>query len=205
MCGGYHQLIVYYYEYHPVLHREKLVDTVLSLQHRDGGFSPAGGGGACEDADGVDILVNMYKQIDYRRAEIRHALRRCAGHVRRIQNPDGGFPYKRNMPFSHMGIPATMTPRGASNLFATWFRVHTLALISQVLWNEAPADEGPLRFNSALSMGWHRAGNMGEHAFNRRLRLAEVVAGCRSRLQLEMRYIRQVAAGIRETLRTSWR
>jgi len=110
MCGGYHQLLVYYYENHPVLYRERLVDTVLSLQHRDGGFSPSGGGGACEDADGVDILVNMYKQVDYRRAEIRHALRRCARHLRRLQNPDGGFPYKRTslLPgFEYIRLPSS--------------------------------------------------------------------------------------------------
>ncbi|MEZ4681893.1 MAG: hypothetical protein R2932_47560 [Caldilineaceae bacterium] len=43
MCGGYHQLLVYYYEHRPVLRIEQLIDTVLALQHIDGGFSPKGG------------------------------------------------------------------------------------------------------------------------------------------------------------------
>jgi len=205
MCGGYHQLLVYYYENHPVLYRENLVDTVLALQHRDGGFSPAGGGGACEDADAVDILVNMYKQVDYRQAEVRHALRRCARHLRRLQNPDGGFPYGKNAPFSHMGVPATGSSRGASNLFATWFRVHTLALIAEVLPEEVGAKGGAFRFNSALSMGWHREWDASQHRSSPGLSLAEVATGYRSRLGVEMRYVRQVMSGVCAKLRTSWR
>ena len=50
-----------------------MIDTVLGLQHVDGGFNPRGNGGACEDVDSVDILLNLYKRFDYRRADIRFA------------------------------------------------------------------------------------------------------------------------------------
>jgi len=157
--GGYHQLLVYYHEHHPVKHPERLVDAVLPLQHPDGGFAPGGGGGACEDVDAVDILVNLYKLADYRRAEIRWALRRCKRFILSIQQRDGGFPYgatRRHREFSHMGIPATRTLRGTSAMFSTWFRVHTLALISEVLTDDEDLQPATLHFSAALSMGWHK-------------------------------------------------
>lgn len=72
--GGYHQLLVYFHEEHRIPNARGLVDTILALQHIDGSFSPSGNGGACEDVDCVDILVNIYKRNDYRRAQIRYAL-----------------------------------------------------------------------------------------------------------------------------------
>jgi len=160
--GGYHQLLVYYHEDHTIPNPQGLVDTVLSLQHYDGGFHPSGNGGACEDVDCVDILVNMYKRFDYRRSDIRIALRRCLQHILILQNPDGGFPYNRNQPQSHMGIPGTFAPPNVSTAFATWFRVHTLALIAQVLSDEPTLQGVNFRFTNTLSMGWHRTWSLEE-------------------------------------------
>jgi hypothetical protein len=176
MYGAYHQLLVYYHEKRPIPYAERLVDTVLGLQHSDGGFSPAGGGGACEDADAVDILVNLYKLRDYRRADIRRALRRCLAHLLRLQNADGGFPYRRDRPFVHMGIPATAAAAGQSSMFGTWFRVHTLALIAEVLTDEQALTGQSFRFSSVLSMGWHRPWSRQDHRVNPSDRLAERVA-----------------------------
>lgn len=162
MCGGYHQLLVYYYEQRKVLYRERLVDTTIALQHQDGGFAPSGGGGACEDVDAADILVNMYKQIDYRKAEIRLALRSLLKSIIKKQMPDGGFVYKLETPFKHMGIPATASPAGTSNMMPTWFRVHTLALISEVLTDESLI-QIDWQFNDSCSMGWHRQWNKHQH------------------------------------------
>lgn len=153
--GGYHQLLVYYHENRPLPNIRGLVDTVLSLQHEDGSFNPHGNGGACEDVDSVDILVNCYKRLDYRRTEIRLALRHCLQHILATQNPDGGFPYNRDQTQSHMGIPGTEAGPNVSCTFPTWFRIHTLALIAEVLPNERELQGVPFRFNKALSMGWH--------------------------------------------------
>ena len=155
--GGYHQLLVYYHENHPIKNPTGLVDTVLSLQHFDGGFNPSGNGGACEDVDSVDILVNLYKQNDYRRAEIRCALWHCVDHILSTQNSDGGFPYNKNTHQSHMGIPGTQSGPNVSCTFPTWFRIHTLALCHEII-PEHPALAGiSFRFNDHLSMGWHRS------------------------------------------------
>jgi hypothetical protein len=166
MCGGYHQLLAYYHERRPVSYPERLVDTVLSLQHSDGGFAPGGGGGACEDVDAVDILVNLYKLFPYRRAAIRVALRRCARQIIGLQNSDGGFLYRRDEEHSHMGIPGTRSPANISALFPTWFRVHTLALLAEVLTDEPWLAGQPFRFNSAMSMGWHRPWNRADHVLS---------------------------------------
>ncbi|MFM9946702.1 MAG: prenyltransferase/squalene oxidase repeat-containing protein [Saprospiraceae bacterium] len=162
MYGGYHQLLVYYYENRKINAPKALVDTVLSLQHLDGGFALSGGGGACEDVDAVDILVNLYKLQDYRRADIRFALRKCLSLILSIQQPDRGFPYKLNQNQSHMGIPGTQAGKNISTTFATWFRVHTLALIAEVL-TDTDIRQINFRFNSRLSMGWHRPWDKSQH------------------------------------------
>lgn len=162
MCGGYHQLLVYYYENHPVHYREQLIDTVLALQHRDGGFSPTGGGGACEDVDAIDILVNLYKQLDYRRPKIRRTARRALRSILQKQLPDGGFVYRLNEPFIHLGITKTKSPANVSNMFSTWFRIHTLALISEVLTDQ-PIAQFNWQFNDTCSMGWHRKWDKAVH------------------------------------------
>jgi hypothetical protein len=153
--GGYHQLLAYFHENHPIVNPEGLVDTVLLLQHASGGFRPKGNAGACEDVDCVDILVNLYKRFDYRRAEIRRALGRCVDHILATQNADGGFPYNVGQPQNHMGIPGTFASPNASTAFATWFRIHSLALCAEII-PDHPALEGVVfRFNRSFSVGWH--------------------------------------------------
>lgn len=153
--GGYHQLILYYDQRPEIKHHEALVDAVLSIQHPDGGFSHTRGGGACEDVDSVDILVNLYKRYDYKRPEIRVALRRCLGLIRGMPNTDGGFSYKQGRGYLHMGMEMTRNKSGESGMFPTWFRVHTLALIAQVLVDEEALVSAGLGFSDAVSMGWH--------------------------------------------------
>jgi hypothetical protein len=153
--GGYHQLLAYYHEDRTINSPGRLVDSVLSIQHVDGGFRPQGRAGACEDVDAVDILVNMYKRYDYRRRSIRNALRRCATHILGTQNGDGGFCYGTGIQQSHMGIPATQAAPNVSTTFPTWFRIHTLALIAEIVPEFIGIEVGTLRFSRHFSMGWH--------------------------------------------------
>ncbi len=174
--GGYHQLLVYYYEDREIQFNENLIDVVLALQHDDGGFLPKGGGGACEDVDAVDILVNLYKKTDYRHAEIRLALRKCLKHILALQNDDGGYPYKKRAAQNHMGIPGTIAPPNVSTAFATWFRIHTIALIAEILTDELPPQEFEFGFSKALSMGWHRPWVRGNHQLTSADRIPEISA-----------------------------
>jgi hypothetical protein len=188
--GGYHQLLVYYHENHPIRNPQGLVDTVLRLQHPDGGFNPRGNGGACEDVDSVDILVNLYKRSDYRRPEIRCALRQCLRHILELQNTDGGFPYNRDCLQSHMDIPGTEASRNQSTMFATWFRVHTLALMAEILTDE-PELQFPFRFTNNLSMGWHQAWNKSEHSITHQDRDAEQESERRWRQRRALFFLKQ--------------
>ncbi len=199
LYGGYHQLLVYYHEDRSILYPERLVDSALSIQGPDGGFNPWGNSGACEDVDAVDILVNLYKQLDYRRAEIRLALRRCLRHIRALQNPDGGYPYAKRGQYTHMGIPATATPAGHSAAFPTWFRVHTLALIGEVLADEPCL---PMRFNDHLSMGWHRRWDRTAHGLTDVDRRGERLAAVR---QLPMRLTESSRLSLRRLKRAARR
>ncbi len=204
MCGGYHQLLAYYYERRPVPYPQALVDATLGLQHPDGGFSPWGGGGACEEVDAVDILVNLYKSHDYRRPDIRIALRRCLRHLARIQNSDGGFPYRPGSAFSHMGIPATASGAGESNLFATWFRLHTLALIAEILPGEPVFKGRRFWFNPTLSMGWHRSWR-GNKDSPGRVNRAEELLAFRMQGESAWRWVRWQRARVAAKLKSVFR
>ena len=156
LYGGYHQLLVYYYENHPITSPERLVDIALSMQNSDGSFDPSGRGSACQDIDAIDILVNLYKLENYRRPQIRLALRKAVKQVLNMQMPDGGFVNRLNEPFTHMGMQSTSSAKNQSNMFPTWFRVHSLAVISEILTDEDIA-KFDWKFNPSLSMGWHRS------------------------------------------------
>ncbi len=154
--GGYHQLLVYYYENHPHNYKERLIDSVLSIQHSDGGFKLNGNAGACEDVDAIDILVNLYKRGNYRKSDILIAVEKCLRHIKKSQLKDGGFPYSpARKPFYHMKIPDTYSGPGYSNMFSTWFRTHTIALIMQILEDKNSGQQSAIHFSNYLSMGWH--------------------------------------------------
>ncbi len=156
--GGYHQLLLYYYENRTILFTDKLLDTTLGLQYFDGGFARHKGGGACEDVDAVDILVNLTKITEYKRAIVYESLVQCKKHLLNLQNSDGGFPYSNHRSVSQMGLPKTFAEANESNLFSTWFRCHTLSLISEILIDHPDLDAWRLNYNPTLSMGWHRHG-----------------------------------------------
>lgn len=152
--GAYHQLILYYYWNRPVASREKLIDSVLSIQHPDGGFFAHWGGGACHDVDSVDILVNMYKTTAYRKPAVETALRKAANAVKGRMTSEGGFVGARDQDFCHMGMEYTVAPAGKADMFSTWFAVHTLFLISELI--DLPCTRGiNYQFNDTASMGWH--------------------------------------------------
>jgi len=199
--GGYHQLLLYYSENHPLTSPERIVDGVLSLQHPDGGFSPHGCAGACEDVDSVDILVNLYKLYDYRRPAIRAALRRCLRTLAAQQNPDGGWPYRPNAPWVHLGVPATKAEPNVSHAFGTWFRIHTLALIAELLPDEPELGGRTFRFNQFPSMGWHRTWDRSSHRPPATDVIPETLDNLRMGLNAGGRTLHRYARGAKRRLR----
>jgi len=89
--GAFHQFVVYNFVGRPIRHADRIVDRVLMMQQPDGMYSPWPGGASCYELDAVDVLVHLYWRHDYRRDEIRKALRRLLTAVLANQNRDGGF------------------------------------------------------------------------------------------------------------------
>jgi hypothetical protein len=157
--GGYHQLLLYYYLHRSIISPTKLIDTALSIQHIDGGYSKWNGGGTCQDVDAVDILVNLYKLTDHRRRKIRRSLRRNHASVMRRRTREGGFCDRRGCEFNHMGMEMTRTPADRANMFSTWFGVHTVMLMAEIFKQDRTdcnKFDDLIRFNDSCSMGWHR-------------------------------------------------
>lgn len=162
--GAYHQLLIYYYLNHDVLSKKNLINAVLSLQHFDGGFSKNWGGGSCEDVDSIDILVNMFKKTSHNHEKIITALKKASYSVLRRMTSEGGFLYKRGAEFMHNGMEYTYAPANRANMFSTWFAVHTLFLISEVI--DLPCTRGiEYQFNKSCSMGWHSKDNLKKKSF----------------------------------------
>ena len=92
MAAAYHHYVFYYGTGTTIPLMDVIVDRTLALQQPDGLFLPAvRGGGPCEDLDAIDILANMHRLADYRRADIEQALRRALTALLRNQRQDGGF------------------------------------------------------------------------------------------------------------------
>lgn len=156
LYGGYHQIILYHYLGRPLPHPEALIDSALSLQHPDGGFNLRGGGGTCEDVDAIYVLAAQYPLTDHRRPQVRAALRRALPALLRRRSRDGGFVYRRGESFMHQGLTHTRALAGRGELFSTWFCLHALGLITDVLADH-PLAGLKLRFAPVCAMGWHQA------------------------------------------------
>lgn len=201
LYGGYHQLLLYYYEDRPIRYPTRLIDVALSLQNADGSFDPHGRGSACQDTDAIDILVNIYKLIDYKRPQVRITLRRALEYVLYMQMPDGGFVNRRDEPFTHMGVEMTTSRANRSNLFPTWFRTHSLALIGEILTDE-PIAQHRWNFNDTCSMGWHRSWRDSATELGRRERLEErliqTAGSVKGRLRGASATFRRATGGLRD-------
>lgn len=166
LYGAYHQYLVYYYEGRPINHHQKIVDTVLELQHPNGSFKEDGGNGACEDIDAADVLVNFALLYNYRVDDIRKSLGRLLPTIFEHQREDGGFVYEngKSHTFVWLEVKAegpstkilpdgrivrphkhTTVPADTTTAFATWFRMLSLASMSRVL--DEPRIKGPWNFS----------------------------------------------------------
>ena len=122
---------------------KRAVDSCLELQNRIGGFGPGHQPkvnpnpftSACEDVDCIDPLSRFYFLLDYRREDIKTALKKSLKWVLANQNNDGGFVFRKKEPFFY-GHKNMYCRREQSNMFATWFRTLSLAYISKVLTDD---------------------------------------------------------------------
>ena len=156
---------------------EQSIDTVLGIQNTDGHYGPHLGGGACEDLDAIHILVTHSLICDHRQEDVRESLLKSHRSICALQNSDGGFPnytstritrkskLKRailSIVSSKYRAPATSyysgwkkigSAFGKSDMWGTWFRMHSLQLIESRYPDVFP--EAPCVFHEMPALGWH--------------------------------------------------
>ncbi len=161
--AAYHWWPLYAYDGRPIPCPERAVDMVLATQNPRGGFgwgvhNPADPftSSACEDIDSMDPLARLSLATDYRREEIRTALRRAIPWVLTNRMPDGGFVFLRDRPFEY-GHPALASGARVGALFPTWFRTLSLAIAAQALPDD-PVGQYPWQFARCPGYQYWRKG-----------------------------------------------
>jgi glycosyltransferase involved in cell wall biosynthesis/SAM-dependent methyltransferase len=157
VAGAYHFIPFYRYARRPVRGWSKIVDACLELQNEDGLFAPYAGGGACEDADAIDLLCTAVRVTGQLRSEIRQALTRAFWAIWNMQRPDGSFPYSNvegESPYCYSSWPAMEARIGGGDLWSTWFRLCALHTIHALLGEDLP-DPGRWTFRRIPGLGFH--------------------------------------------------
>lgn len=111
MYGAAHLYMFYDWCGRPVRHASRAIDATLSLQNRSGLFGRSEGG-ACEDYDGVEVLVKLGRQTTHRADEVTRALDRLREAVVDRHRPlSGGFPYRLRSPSRWTRLLRAWRPR----------------------------------------------------------------------------------------------
>jgi hypothetical protein len=113
--NAFHQFVIYHYWKESLQYSEKIVDSVLMLQDRDGFFAPSPGGGGCWDFDAADILIHCGYERGYRAEDVRGALMRLFNAILDSQNQDGGFCESRQRSQSVVNV---LLPRNLRTIFS---------------------------------------------------------------------------------------
>lgn len=133
--AGYHFWLLYFYDKRPINYVERIIDSCLATQNSLGGFGVPLNSSACEDIDSIDPLVRLYFITDYRRDDIRRALKKALYWEMVNINPNGGSVFRRGESFRY-GHELMTTRNDESGMFPTWFRTLSLAYLGQVLLDE---------------------------------------------------------------------
>ena len=129
---GYHIWLLYFYDKRPIKCKDKIIDSCLSTRNKIGGFGVLLNSSACEDIDSIDPLNRLYFLTDYRKKDIRLAIKRSIPWIISNMNKDGGFVFRRFEPFFY-GHNLMSSKMDESAMFPTWFRTLSLAYISKMI------------------------------------------------------------------------
>lgn len=130
--GAYHIFPLFTYDGREYPFMEQFVDNLLLTQNRLGGFGVMLNSSACEDIDTIEPLYRLSKMTGYRSFEIAAAISRAIPWIIANMNRDGGFVFRRNVPFVY-GHKEMSSKANESSLFATWFRSLALAYCTKAL------------------------------------------------------------------------
>ncbi len=113
-----------------------IIDTILELQNKFGGFNKQIIADICHNIDCIDPLVRFAcMKPEYRTDDIKNALTNSREYLLNNRNRDGGFCFSR-IEKMHYGCDAHVSFRNESNIFATWFTLLAILIIEDFLGNK---------------------------------------------------------------------
>jgi hypothetical protein len=124
--AGYHFWLLYFYDKRPILHVDRIIDSLLPTQNILGGYGVKWNSSACEDIDSIDSLVRLSPLTNYRCDDIQASLGRALPAILNNLNGDGGWVFRRHESLT-VGHPQMFSKENESNIFYTWFRTLGLA------------------------------------------------------------------------------
>jgi hypothetical protein len=149
--AAYHWWPLYFYEARKPPYIPQALDTILATQNPMGGFgwgvhntTDPFTSSACEDIDSIDPLVRLSSLTDYRKEDVRSALRRALPWVLKNQVSDGGFVFMLDRPFQY-GHPELHGEKNRGAMFPTWFRTLCIAILGRGL-RDSPVGKYPWHF-----------------------------------------------------------
>lgn len=131
--AAYHFWMILWYDNIVTSHRIEALSYIKKLQNFSGGFSVRRYSSACEDIDAIIPLINLNIQEYGNIVNIRKILFRSLKWLISNQNKDGGFVFRRSEGFEY-GHPTMFSSKDESSIFATWFRMLTVAYIIRSLY-----------------------------------------------------------------------
>jgi len=130
--GAYHFYLLYFYDGREVRYSEHIIDSMLSMQTAAGGFGIVENTSGCADIDAIDPLVRLSFVTDHRRDDIRSALERACDWVLSNRTPNGAFAFIKDSEMFY-GSKLMYAGTNEGSMFATWWRMLSLALIASVV------------------------------------------------------------------------
>lgn len=92
LYGSFHFLSYFHFRGVQLPHLQEMSANTLRLQSSEGFFVLSPGGGACEDFDGIDVLLKSTRR-DGMTEPVRKAMHESFQAVMNSRNEDGGFPW----------------------------------------------------------------------------------------------------------------
>ncbi|GAG69374.1 unnamed protein product [marine sediment metagenome] len=135
-----------YYEYYrkEIKYKQKIIDTTLTFVKKNGLWGTIIGG-ACEDYDGIEILLRLARETEYRKDDIKRLVQKTKKTILRNEL-EGSFPYRffkesiklrwftpksklEKIVYAYSGLNFISTPLYFPDIWATYFRILTIKRI----------------------------------------------------------------------------
>ncbi|HOU62395.1 MAG TPA: terpene cyclase/mutase family protein [Tenuifilaceae bacterium] len=166
MAATFHFTFFYFYRNRPLKFVERIIDSCIELQRKDGLFSRGNEiGQTCLDYDAIDLLAKASLITDYRSSDIRLVFDKAAIALQNLWNDDGGVAENKEAwkgeekikinKLYHTGLEICSCKNSDSNAFSTWFRSLTYVLCLQDEWVHKVPSHPQFIFRRLPWLGYH--------------------------------------------------